>query len=209
MSEAAALLAIALLLSRKFDPGRLDPEVQWLVRLSSFQACQEGRFPPPEPAETLEILRQWAPALRPAELPFADQQELLPLLLQLGQARHPDATARHNATFANVANYGLTGWSGGYGGPSMREHWGSCLITREGEPGAIPFARVMEIAEQAAYGPFSVEMARMLAYEQCFDDPDGEQEQALLLLREAGENALLVDDDDFSFDAEYWPEDDI
>src|SRR5690606_26976322 len=38
------------------------------------------------------------------------------------EREHPEASAQHRAAFANSVAYLVTGWSGGYGGPSVREH---------------------------------------------------------------------------------------
>lgn len=46
----------------------------------------------------------------------------------LNQARrrveleYPEESEQHKAAFANSVYYFVTGWSGGYGGPSVREH---------------------------------------------------------------------------------------
>jgi hypothetical protein len=112
----------------------------------------------------------------------------------LGQERHPAAPAAHHAAFANSVAEAVTGWSGGYGGPSMREHWASRLLGRAGTPGTIPFDLAVSTVEEACYGPITLEIARMLTFEACFDDADGEQEEAERLLHEAGED---LDDEDF------------
>lgn len=103
---------------------------------------------------------------------------------RLGEERHPGAPAAHHAAFANSVAYAVTGWSGGYGGPSMREHWCSRLVAPHRGLEGLTFDRAVEICEQACYGPLTRDIARMLAEEEgrCFDDAPGEQEEAERLL---------------------------
>jgi len=102
---------------------------------------------------------------------------------QLGEERHPAAPAEHHAAFANAVAYAVTGCSGGgFGGPSMREHWCSRLVLAEVIPGEADFQHAISICERACYGPLTIEIARMLVLEHCFDDAPGEQEEALRLL---------------------------
>ena len=102
--------------------------------------------------------------------------------MTLGRAKHPDAPAAHHAAFANSVAYAVTGWSGGYGGPSMREHWSSQLIHQAATPGAVGFDDAVKVCEDACYGPLTTEIASMLPDEHCFDDAPGEREEALRLL---------------------------
>ena len=101
---------------------------------------------------------------------------------ELGEQRHPDAPAHHHAAFANSVAYGVTGASGGFGGPSMREHWSSRLLHNAGMPGQIDFDCSVKLVEDACYGALTLEMAQMLECEYCFDDAPGEQEEAQRLL---------------------------
>ncbi len=114
--------------------------------------------------------------------------DILARAYRLGQERHPDAPSQHHAAFANTVAYLMTGWSGGYGGPSMREHWAARVGTRVGTLGSITFDQAVEAIEAACYGPLTLEIARMLNLEHCFDDPEGEPEEALRLLRKHGED---------------------
>ena len=114
--------------------------------------------------------------------------EVLARAMQLGQERHRDAPPQHHAAFANSVAFAVTGWTGGYGGPSMREHWAGRLILRAGMPGVIDFDRAIALVEEACYGPFTRDMALMLCEEHCFDDAPGEQEEAIRLQIEIGED---------------------
>lgn len=111
-----------------------------------------------------------------------DYTETLERAMALGREKYPKAPAQHHAAFANSVAYMVTGWSGGYGGPSMREHWTSRLAHKAGTPGDISFEKAVEICEEACYGPITMEIAQMLDWEHCFDDAPGEQEAARQML---------------------------
>ncbi len=113
-----------------------------------------------------------------------DHQTALSRALKLGEEKYKDAPAAHHAAFANSVAYALTGMSGGYGGPSMREHWAGRLAHQAGTPGQIDFEQAVSICEKACYGPLMAEIAQMLLDEHCFDDAPGELEEALRLLQE-------------------------
>lgn len=114
-------------------------------------------------------------------------EDILAQALSLGKEQHPGAPPAHHAAFANAVAYAVTGWSGGYGGPRMREHWASRLLHSEGEPGKFSFDDAVCIVEEACFGPITMEIARMLELEHCFDDAPGEKEEAFALLaKEAG-----------------------
>ena len=79
---------------------------------------------------------------------------------------------RH-AAFANGVAYLVTGWSGGYGGPSVREHAVSYAGHDAGIVGAYDVEEAMKIAEPVVFGPLGD--AHRLAWRQeyCFqDDPE-------------------------------------
>jgi hypothetical protein len=111
-----------------------------------------------------------------------EYSQVLEHALAIGKEKHPDAPGAHHGAFANSVAYAVTGWSGGYGGPSMREHWCSRLIHRVATPGAVSFEKAVKVCEEACYGPLTAEIASMLPNEHCFDDAHGEQEEASRLL---------------------------
>jgi len=47
---------------------------------------------------------------------------ILEQALEWAKKHHPNAPMAHQCAFANSVQYFCTGWSGGYGGPSVREH---------------------------------------------------------------------------------------
>ena len=114
--------------------------------------------------------------------------ELLKEMYELGRKRHPDAPPQHHAAFANSVTEAVTGWSGGYGGPSMREYWAGRLILRAGTPGEIELEQAISIVEQACYGPVTIEMARLLLEEHCFDDAREDIDAALRLIGDLDED---------------------
>jgi hypothetical protein len=49
-------------------------------------------------------------------------EETLNLAMVWAQARYPDSSTQHKCAFANSVAYLVTGYSGGFGGTSLREH---------------------------------------------------------------------------------------
>lgn len=109
-----------------------------------------------------------------------------------GQEKHPEASAHRHAAFANSVLYLVTGASGGYGGPSVREHLVSWALAGDGShtsvetnwgplvmqipDGRIPragswdFDRACAFAEPIVYGPLPAIAAKVYRMEHCFDD---------------------------------------
>jgi len=58
--------------------------------------------------------------------------EYLENALKLGKNKYPEAHRARHASFANSVTYLVTGASGGYGGPSMREHAVSWALSGDG-----------------------------------------------------------------------------
>ncbi len=108
--------------------------------------------------------------------------EALTQAMELGKAKHSDAPQHHHAAFANSVAYLVTGMSGGYGGPSMREHQASRIGHSQGQVGAYSFEDAVKAVEDCCYGPLTFDHATMLEDEHCFDDAPGEQDQAQQML---------------------------
>ena len=111
-----------------------------------------------------------------------DYSAILERALVLGKERHPDAPSQHHAAFANSVAYAVTRMSGGYGGPSMREHWASRIVASSCGRQSCSFEQAVELLEENSYGPLTTEHALMLELEYCFDDAPGEQEAAKKML---------------------------
>jgi len=109
---------------------------------------------------------------------YEDYDSVLERARALGEERHPDAPAEHHGAFANSVACLVTGWSGGYGRPSMREHY-AC---RQGVGGEYSFEEAVAIAEPICYGPLTPKIAMMAVEDPCFDDAPGEFREAIRLL---------------------------
>lgn len=74
--------------------------------------------------------------------------------LAWGQSRHPNASPQHHAAFANSVSEAVTGWAGGYGGPSIRQYTSLGELTRLGRSsGQTVFNEAVVLLEEACYGP--------------------------------------------------------
>lgn len=111
-----------------------------------------------------------------------EHDEVLERAMKLGKEKRPEAPQHHHASFANSVATLVTGWSGGYGGPSMREHWAGRVAESKGSDGSFSFEDAMTAVEEACYGPLTIDHARMMEDEHCFDDAPGEVEEAQRLL---------------------------
>ncbi len=111
-----------------------------------------------------------------------EHDEVLERAMKLGKEKHPEAPQHHHAAFANTVATLVTGWSGGYGGPSMREHWAARVAEAKGTDGSFSFDDAVTTVDEACYGALTIDHARMLEEEHCFDDAPGETEAAQRLL---------------------------
>lgn len=116
------------------------------------------------------------------------RQELLAKAYSWGNQKHPAANNYRHAAFANSVAYLVTGASGGYGGPSIREHCVSWCLAGDGyntnfagmtiqfpddripRPGKWEFEQACEFAAPIVYGRLPAFAARVAANEHCFDD---------------------------------------
>lgn len=110
-------------------------------------------------------------------------------------AHHPKASNHKVCAFANSVQYLVTGYSGGYGGPSIREHLCSHALVGDGEnistptnlgnltvsyrDGRLPragkwsFDRACEFCKPICFGQLSRYALKVVQVEYCFDDdPD-------------------------------------
>ena len=111
-----------------------------------------------------------------------EYDDVLTRAVKLGKERYPSAPAEHHATFANSVAYLVTGMSGGFGGPSMREHQASRIGHSAGLVSNCTFEQATEAVELCCFGPLTYEHACMLNVEHCFDDAPGEEAEARRLL---------------------------
>lgn len=104
-----------------------------------------------------------------------------------GQKKYPNAAVQRHAAFANSVCYLVTGLSGGYGGPSIREHAVSWSLIGDGRranigkltvlfpeglpmPGHWDFDRACQFAETIVYGQLPAIAKAIIEQEHCFDD---------------------------------------
>lgn len=83
--------------------------------------------------------------------------DLLKKAMNWAIANHPDASLNHRAAFANSVQYFCTGLSGGYSGPSMREHL--CSWSLAGARGKVEAVSLGGEAVTALYPDGSLPLA--------------------------------------------------
>lgn len=118
--------------------------------------------------------------------------EILEKALETGKQKHPDAPNQRHAAFANSVAYLVSGVSGGYGGPSVREHCVSWALAGDGynitvqtnlgeltmqfPDGRLPsageweFEKACRFAEPICYGNLPAMAEKVYKQEHCFDD---------------------------------------
>lgn len=118
--------------------------------------------------------------------------EILEKAMQWGKQKHPAAPIQRHAAFANSVGYLVTGASGGYGGPSIREHCVSWSLAGDGynvptqvnlgelivqfpdgrlpQAGRWTFDKACEFAEPICYGSLPAIAKKVSQVEHCFDD---------------------------------------
>lgn len=116
-----------------------------------------------------------------------DRNQILEKAKKWGQKHHPRSPVQRHAAFANSVVYLVTGGSGGYGGPSIREHAVSWALAGDGfnstlgptiqfpdgkipRPGQWNFDQACEFADPIVYGPLPAIASRIVQQEYCFDD---------------------------------------
>lgn len=118
---------------------------------------------------------------------------ILEKALAWAKEKHSEALAAHQCAFANSVQYLCTGWSGGYGGPSVREHACShalagttgktagvqttdvslTMLFPDGSlpmPGSWSFEAACKFAEPICFGCITRLHFDCYRTEQCFDD---------------------------------------
>ena len=102
-------------------------------------------------------------------MPSYSYQEALERALKIARERRPDAAPQRHAAFANSVAYLLTGTSGGYGGPSVREHAASHQFGGQ----RLDFDQAVKklIADDGPiFGPLTELHRQLWTDENCFDD---------------------------------------
>lgn len=124
---------------------------------------------------------------------FDNHSTILEKAKKEGERRHPEAPINHHCAFANSVAYLVTGMSGGYGGPSIREHavshsmrgafgktagvqanlGGLTMIFPDGtlpHPGAWEYEKALDWADSICYGEINYIHFNAWRTEYCFDD---------------------------------------
>lgn len=119
-------------------------------------------------------------------------EDVLERAMQWAKEKHPSALVHHQAAFANSVQYLVTGMSGGYGGPSVREHAVSHAangangktvgvmggLTMMFPDGSLPhagqwrFDKACEFADPICFGPITRLHFDCYRTEHCFDDSE-------------------------------------
>lgn len=102
-----------------------------------------------------------------------EYSEILQNMLKYGQKKYLDAHLSRHAAFANSVAYLVTGMSGGYGGPSIREHCVTWLAIKERKmAGTWSVDDASKFAEPICYGELPLIALQVYQNESCFDgDP--------------------------------------
>ena len=116
--------------------------------------------------------------------------DTLKIALDWAKKYQPEASVFKQCAFANSVHYLITGYSGGYGGPSIREHLCSWALAGDGEivpgnitmiipDGRLPRAgdwklkRAIAFCQPICFGVLSRQALKVVEREHCFDnDPD-------------------------------------
>jgi hypothetical protein len=114
--------------------------------------------------------------------------ETLRQAMQWAKDKYADAPIQHKAAFANSVAYLVTGASGGFGGPSVREHLVSWSLA--GKSGKVEALNVGGEALTAMYPDGSMPMAGQWEFDAavaycasiCFGDITVHRQQALQIL---------------------------
>lgn len=117
--------------------------------------------------------------------------------LEWAKHNRPNSSLQNKAAFANSVSYFITGFSGGFGGPSIREHlcsWSLGTVTSvsiEGEtmmaivPSDLPMPGNWELndaivhCDQICFGPidqYRNQMIQIMEREPCFDNDPSDLE---------------------------------
>lgn len=103
-----------------------------------------------------------------------NHDQMLSYARLFAEGKFSEASIQKIAAFCGSVVYLMTGASGGYGGPSIREHAVSYAAIEGGRPGGdYSFDEACEFAGPIVFGPLTSLHRRVFQNEYCFDDdPD-------------------------------------
>ena len=97
---------------------------------------------------------------------------------ELGKKKHPGAPSQHHTAFANSVACFVTGASGGYGGPSVREHTAERMGGATKQMGEWTFEEAATFCDSICYGEITETHWRIWRENSsfCFDDTEEDLE---------------------------------
>lgn len=101
---------------------------------------------------------------------FSQRDEILKKAVELAQEKYPQASPQKHSAFANSVAYFVTGWSGGYGGPSVREHAAARVKLQRISWSFVEAVEELIREEGVIFGPFTDLHRQCAMQEHCFDD---------------------------------------
>lgn len=99
-----------------------------------------------------------------------DNDKVLEKAMSWINEHRPDASDQKKAAFANSVAYLVTGWSGGYGGPSVREHAAARLKTQKPSWTFEEACAELNRDDGVIFGPITDLHRLCWEQEHCFDD---------------------------------------
>lgn len=179
--------------------GFLNPSEGVHATKEDYEAadrCVGSIFEALEPGEIVSLVDGLFKLDSDLDLTPLEYEGILETALIDGQQRHPNAPAQYHAAFANSVAYLVTGASGGYGGPSCREHavshsallQGGGKATTVGDmnafvpgpdtvmPGKWSYESAIAFAEPLCFGKLQDIHFQCYRSENCFDDAPSDVE---------------------------------
>jgi hypothetical protein len=150
------------------------------IRVSNWEGdLAQVEFPADSPAIVHQLIRRLKAVVEEVDIPSGSEVEgVLERAMRLIRERKPQASLQKKAAFANSVQTLVTGWSGGFGRPSVREHAASRLYGAKA--GRYTFEEAVELLildEGPIFGPLTEIHRRCWEEEFCFDDdPDDVRE---------------------------------
>jgi len=148
------------------------------VRVSNWEGdIANVEFPADSPSIVHELVHRLKAVVEGVDTPRGPGV-VLERAMRLVKERRPDASIQKKAAFANSVQYLVTGWSGGFGGPSVREHAASYLYG--GKAGRYTFGEAADLLlrdDGQIFVPITDLHRSCCEDEYCFDDDPSDVEQ--------------------------------
>lgn len=105
---------------------------------------------------------------------ISNYSEILKKAFEFGKEYYPNAPNQHHCAFANSVACFVTGVSGGYGGPSVREHAAERMGSQVKRMGDWNFETAIAFCTEPCYGALTELHHALFREESCFDDSEGD-----------------------------------